>query len=467
MRRFRRSGPVTVMSEKQLKFGPILLAPGIKRSDAFGYLFITMVLGCLQAFMAIIQPYVFTEQMHIPASQQGHLVGNLAATQQAALLVFVAIFGSLSDRFGRRLFLMLALVGMVAGMLLYPLATIVIHLFVIRFLFGIGSTAYTAGAPAMRFDITDNNSRGRILSLSQILHLVGNFLLVSWLGTRLPAYLAHNRGLSNLQAGRYTFYAIALIGAISLIVGFIYLRRDRPVRAERVSVVAIAKGMATSLRAVLAHAKIDPRFRLVLMASVVLRAEVTVLTSFLALWIINAGRAQGLTSPEALKNYGTVAMIVTTAELVFSFIAGFVADRVNRLKMLIASIICVAIAFSMVLLVHDVTGWLVIAVVLVINCAEAAQSASSQALIGEVTPAHLRGSSYGIIAWIGTVSVIAITLICGYLVDLTQLGYRAPFLFMSALSVLFLLFAFIFLRTKSSAPALGVIDASAPSRSNV
>jgi MFS family permease len=448
------------MSDKQIKLGPILLAPGIRRSHAISYLYMSMVLGSLQGFMAIIQPYVFTEQLHIPKGEQGHLVGNLVATQQAALLIFVTLFGALSDRYGRRVFLLTALVIMVTGMLLYPFATMVAQLFLIRFLFGIGSTCYTASAPAMRFDITDNNSRGRIVSASQILHQVGSILLVGWLGTRLPEFLARTQGLSNAEAGHYTFYAVSLIGVISFVVGYIYLRRDRPAHVERKSLPATLKVTVSSLGSVLAYAKINPRFRLVLMSSVVLRAEVTVLASFLSLWVINAGQAQGLSSPDALKNYGTLAMIVATAEVACSVVAGFVADYVDRLKMLIVSIICVAIAFALVIFVEDVTSWALVAVVLGIYFAEAFQAAASQALIGQETPAHLRGSSYGIIAWIGTVSVLAITLICGYLVDLTPLGYRAPFLFMSGLSVVFLIFAFFFLRAKPELPEISAVDAS-------
>lgn len=445
-------GRVKYMAEKQEKFAGILLAPGIKRSEAFGYLFISTVLGCMQAFMAIIQPYVFTEQLGIPVGEQGRLVGNLAATQQAAVLIFVVIFGALSDRFGRRIFLLMAISGMTIAMLAYPAATLVIHLFVIRFFFGMASTCNTAGAPAMRFDITDNNSRGKILSMTLILHHIANTVLVSWMGTRLPEYLATSHGLSAKQAGHYTFFVIAGIGAVGFLGAYLFLRRDGQKKtAEKVPLSTTVKGAARAMREVFAYARTNPRFRLVLMASMVLRAEVTILMSFLSLWVINAGRAQGLTSPEALKNYGTVAIIVTVADTVFSFIAGFVADRVDRLRMLLWSIAGVALSFAMVLFVNDVTGWLLIAVVVLINLAEACQSTSSQALIGQETPAHLRGSSYGMIAWIGTVSVIGISLLCGYLVDWSSLGYRAPFLLMSGLAVTFLILAFLFLREKPDA----------------
>lgn len=445
------------MSDNQVKFGPILLAPGVKRSECAAYLYASTMLGVLQGFMSIIQPYVFTEQLGIPTSQQGSLVGNLAATQQAAVLIFVILFGALADRFGRRVFVLAAIGGMTTAMLVYPMAAFVIHLFVIRFFFGMASACNTAGAPAMRFDLTDNNSRGKILGLTMILHHIANVALVNWMGTRLPEYLATTQGLSAREAGYYTFLVIGLIGSVSMVVGYIFLRRDKPKSTERVDMMGIFKDSAKGLREVLAHAKVNPRFRLVLMASAVMRVEVTVITSFLALWVINAGRDQGLTSPEALRNYGTVAMFVAAADMCFTVLASWVADHVNRLKMLFISIGAVAIAMSMVLLVDDVTSWTLIAIVIIINLAESCQSVSSQALIGQETPAHLRGSSYGMIAWFGTVSVIIITLVCGYLVDLTPLGYRAPFLFMSVLASLFLVMAWIYLREKpAKVPAAAV-----------
>jgi predicted MFS family arabinose efflux permease len=303
----------------------------------------------------------------------------------------------------------------------------------------------------MRFDITDNNSRGKILSVTLVFHHVANMVLVSWLGTRLPTYFATTHGLSNSQAGTYTFFVIGFIGVVGLTVGYFFLRQDGPPSdVVRMSLATTIRKSIAALKEVLAYARTNPSFRLVLFASIVLRAEITVIMTFMSLWVINAGREQGLTTPEALKNFGTIAIIATTTDIAFSFLAGYLADRVDRLRMLIFSIAGVAVTFSMVLLVTDVTGWLLIMIVVLINLAESCQSTSSQALIGQETPSHLRGSSYGMIAWVGTVSVVAITFISGYLVDLSSLGYRSPFLFMAGIAASFLILAFTFLRKKQS-----------------
>lgn len=422
----------------QHKLGPILLAPGVKPREALFYIIVSSVLSCLGGFMAIIQPYVFTEQLHIVANEQGRLTGNLSAIQQAAVLIFVTLFGALSDRFGRRLFLILAVVGMTASILAYPLATAVVHLYLLRFLFGMASTCNTAGGPPMRMDLTDNNSRGRFLSFSLVSHAIFTTILISYLGTRMPDWLEQH-GATAADAGRYTFWLVGVLGLIGLMLAFFGLRRDRPKHIERMPIGQQFVRVGRSMREVLDYAGVNKRFRIILLASAVLRADGAVLGTFLALWVINAGRAEGLETTQALKAFGTLAVIMSATDLIFGVIAGFITDRVNRMKMLIWAVAATAVAFSTTIFVDSVTGTTIIVVVILINLAEAFQISASQALIGEETPPHLRGSAYGMFAWIGTVSVIVISLVCGQLFD--KVGYKAPFLLMAGLGLVFVVLA--------------------------
>jgi MFS family permease len=410
---------------------------------------VASLLYCLTQFMAIIQPYVFTELLHIPAGEQGRLAGNLAATQQIAVLIFVTLFGALADRFGRRLFLILAIVGMTLSMLAYPLATVVIQLYVIRFIFGMASTCNTAGGPTMRMDLTDNNSRGRFLSLMLVAQALATTLIVSYLGTRLPSWLV-NRGVPAGDAGRYTFWLVGGLGAMVLAAALIGLRRDRPKTVARLSVGSQFAAVGRSMREVLAYAKVNPRFRALLIASAVLRADGAVITSFMSLWVVSAGREEGLTTPEAMRAFTTIAVVMSITDLVFGIVAGFVSDRVNRMKMLIWSVGMTAVAFSTTLFVDRVTGMAIVVVAILINLAEAFQISASQALIGEETPAHMRGSAYGMFAWIGTISVVIISFVCGYLFD--KLGYKSPFLLMGLLGAAFVLITLAMLRSDAARP---------------
>lgn len=425
----------------QRKLGTILLAPGITPRQAMAYIVVSSVLTCLSGFMAIIQPYVFTEQLHILTSEQGRLTGNLSAVQQGALLVFVSLFGALSDRFGRRLFMVLAVVGMTLAILAYPLATAVIHLYLLRFLFGTASTCHTAGSPPMRMDLLDNGSRGRFLALVLVSHAVFNFL-ISYGVTRLPAWL-QQQGVTAADAGRSTFVLAGVLGLIGLVVALLGLPRDRPKDIERISTSEQVLRVGRSMREVIAYARINKRFGIVLLASAVLRADVAVIGTFIALWVVSAGRGEGLETAQALKAFGTLAMIMSATDLIFGVVAGFVADRVNRMKMLIWAVAATAVAFSTTTFVHSVTGLTIIGVVILINLAEAFQVAASQALIGEETPPHLRGSAYGMFALIGTVSVMGISLLAGQLFD--KVGYKAPFLLMAGLGAAFVVISLILL----------------------
>lgn len=425
------------------RIGPIRLSPGVTVPAALRYFGVASILACLGSFMAVIQPYVFTEQLHIPAAVQGRLAGNLAGVQQMAGLIFIVLLGALTDRLGRKVFLVTAMVGMTAAILLYPLATAVLPLFLFRFLFGFGSACNTAGGPPMRLGLTDNRSRGRFLSLSLVFQAAFALVFVSFLGTRMPAWLV-SRGAAPVWAGRYTIWLVGILGLFGILLAVFGLRRDRPAASPRGgdlvrSALGHVRGTGRNLFDVLRYARRNPRFGLLLFASAVVRADSLVLTSFLALWMVNAGRGEGLTTAAAMKGFGGVAVLLSVTDVVFGAAAGFLTDRVDRMRMLISAVALTAVAFALTVTVPSVRGPTIFFVIAFINLGEALQLSASQALIGEETPDELRGSAYGVFAWTGMISVVVISFVCGYLFDL--FGYKTPFYLMSGLSFGFLLFA--------------------------
>jgi MFS family permease len=91
-----------------------------------------------------------------------------------------------------------------------------------------------------------------------------------------------------------------------------------------------------------------------------------------------------------------------------------------------------------------VFGWGMIAVVVLVGLAEGAQSISSQSLIAQEAPAHLRGSSMGVFAFLGTASLMIVNLVGGKLFD--KAGYASPMIMESVLHFAVLVAALILLR---------------------
>ena len=424
----------------QVKLGPIKLAPGVTRLNAIFYLFAHAMLLCLLSFIGMVQPYLLTEILHVDRAEQGTITGSLVSVQVITSLVLVLPFGAFADRFGRKIFMISAASFMTVALFLYPLVGALIYLYLLRFVFGLGAVSFTASAQALRMDLPDNDSRGRFNVAISLVAVGVSALFVGFLGARMPGWLIE-RGLSAAEAGRYTFWLAAALGATALVAILIGFRQDRPPAGEKQSLAEHCHYVLRSLREVFAYARINPRYRLRLLVAPILQCDSMILASFLSLWIITAGHDQGLSSAQAMLIVGTLAWVMNAGDLSSSIIAGFIADKVDRLKMLVFCIALSALAFSAPVWVTDVTGYLLVAVVLCMALAEGASTTTASALVGEVTPAHLRGITASFASWIGKISSMLVALISGLLFD--RIGYAAPFLLLSGMGVAWLLTVFI------------------------
>jgi MFS family permease len=117
---------------------------------------------------------------------QGAGIAWVAAGYYATELLLAPVFGALSDRYGRKVFLVLApLLGAVA-LVLFPLASSVTVLFAIRVLEGVSAGAAIPATLGYLSDLTDGSKyRSRIMGLFEVMTLVGVAIGGTVLGPRV------------------------------------------------------------------------------------------------------------------------------------------------------------------------------------------------------------------------------------------------------------------------------------------
>lgn len=417
------------------RIGPIRLSPGVTAREVFIFLFVTGIAVVFVAFMGLMQPFILTEILHVPTKMQGRLSGELMTVQQLVMLVFVGFAGALADRIGRKAMLIFALIGFSLCAVAYPLVSSVFALFLVRVCYGFASTGHTAGGPTKFFDYPVNASRGKFMALVMVFYALLQITLVGAIGSRLPGWL-HASGLSVADAGTRAMWIAAAVALAAALIAYVFLMRDVPPREARVANAPRGyRAMFRGFAEVIGYARTNRRFGMLLVTSFVTRTDVSVLQSFMALWITIQGSKQGLTTLAAVKVAGAVAAIIATMGLIVPPILGFLLDRLSRLAIYLIAVGMVGVVFLCAPLVTDVTGWGIYILAVCIGLAESAQTISQQALFGQEAPAHLRGTAYGLLAFFGTLSVVVTAFLAGYLFD--ELGPTAPFLFTGGLHIVF------------------------------
>ena len=145
------------------RVGPVYLAPGITRINFWAYMYASFITIGILAGMNFLQPYVLTETLNIPISEQGTVSGNLGTWQEIIILILINPFGWLSDRIGRRPVMVFGIVVCGLGYGMYPFAETVGELTAYRLFFAVGAAALAAIIAVVANDYPQEKSRGKLI----------------------------------------------------------------------------------------------------------------------------------------------------------------------------------------------------------------------------------------------------------------------------------------------------------------
>ncbi len=418
---------------KAQRIGPVRLAPGVSASEVLIFLLIVALTGSVVSFVALMQPFILTELAHIPDAQQGRVAGGLTTLQQIVIMACVGLTGALGDRVGRRLLLICTLIGFALCLVGFSMVGGLAGLVIVRMVYGFASSLHTASVPPKFVEYPDEGSRGKFMALTMIMLNISGMVLVGYVAARLPAWY-QAAGFTEIVSGKVALWTAATLAVVLAICARIFMQPDR--RAPVASATTGKKKRFAGYAEVLAHAKTNPNFGLLLLTSFVIRTDGAVITSFLALWVVIDAKSHGIGMIEALKIVGVLTAIHSACSITVPLILGPILDRVNRAVVYAASVGIVGVALMLTGFVTDVTSPLLYVVMIFVGIGEAAQTLSQQALFGQEAPPHLRGTAYGMLAVLGTISVIIVSMVGGQLFD--TLGPAAPFMLSGGLHIVVL-----------------------------
>lgn len=419
------------------KFGPIHMMPAITVRNMVVYYISTVTALMMFTFLPQVQPFILTEILAIPESEQGVISGNLALFAEIIILFTIGLWGMISDKLGRKFVTAVGFLIMGVALFLYPSVTTISQLYLFRAVFALGSSSVTTMMATVIADYVINDDRGKAAGLQGVGNGIGAIITV-FIALQLPRIFMDG-GATALVATRRTFWLVASVALISAVL-MVYGLQSRTQRQKEQKKTIWEIG-----REGIAAAK-DPGVAIAYMAAFVSRGDLAIVGTFFSLWIVTYGTAEaGLTAADALARSGIIIGISQTVSLLTAPIFGIMADRMNRVTAVIIAVSLSAIGYGSTIFVDDPTGGLIFLCAVLIGLGEISGVIASGVLIAQQAPSEIRGSVIGVFSLCGAVGIMVATGVGGQLFDSWR--PQGPFVLFSIFSVIVVIVAFL-LRNK-------------------
>ncbi len=431
--------------------GYILLKPGLSRMNGATILFASITGIPFLVVINFIQPYILTAMLDIPTEQHGSVSGYLAIVHEIIMIVLTGPAGALADRIGRRRVTTVGFILAAAGLMVYPWASTITGLALIRCLYAVGAAGLVSGISVFLADYPQEKSRGKLIAMAGVLNGLG-ILLLTAIGGNLPKWLVA-AGYDQVPAGRIAMAVIGIIGLVSSIIIYIGFKGG-----DRGAHEASTQPMLELLKQGFGAAR-NPRIAVSYASAFAARGDVVVIGTYVSLWGTQAGIAEGMLEENALARATIIFATIQTAALIASPVIGIMNDRINRVTALIIGMGLAALGYITFGLQTTPLGPSAMAVAVILGIGQISAILAGTTLVGQEADPKITGATIGVWSFCGAVGTMIGSLLGGLLFDWWRPG--APFLLMGGLNLVVVVAA-IYVRIRyPQKEALNILDTSA------
>ncbi len=418
------------MNATHHKLGPIHLVSGVTTANALVFLYAAFIGITLNTFVNFIQPYVLTEQLGIPESEQGRISGDLVFYAEIMLLAACGVAGIAADRFGRRAVFTIGFLLLAVGFSLYGFIDGFSQLLLLRLFFACGVACINVMVTTVQADYPVEESRGKLVGITGFMIGVGAMFLVFVLAP-LPSFFAQD--YDALWAGRWTMLTVACIALVSAMV---CARGLSPLAtpAEGTQHQSWREAISDSIAA----ARENARIGLAYACAFVARGDLIVVGVFFSLWITQEGIAAGMSSADALKRAGLLFGLIQGSALLWAPVAGILNDRLERVTATAAGLALAAIGYGSMIVVGNPLEGLIYPCAVLLGIGQMSVMLASQTLIGQEAPSDRRGAVMGMFSICGALGIMFVTKAGGWVFDMWKPG---PFAIVAVLNIVLCLVA--------------------------
>ncbi len=397
------------MKPKIPKFGGMEVPPELTKMNFFFLFFCTFIMGMFMSLPAIIQPAFLSDVIKIDPAFTGSINGLLQNMSQIATLMFVAAIGALSDKTGRRI---LAFIGFLLLVVSYycfgisngiaealnvpsglaaticstvsfmpdraaefaPFAPGLLITYIMRFIVGIGLILGYPQFITMVADYTHEKDRGKGMAANGMAMGFASILVFGIFGA-----IVKKMGVSaGVNAG-------AILAATGAVFTWFFLKDRMPKKTKE----------KTGLKEAIPVVKKSISLKASYMCSLITRADIIVLATFLVSWGVKVAGDFDLTSTEATMK-SMFPMIAMGVFSLFAFpIIGILLDKWGRVPTLLLSLICAAAGMLLISVSPSPFSPVLYLAVLLAGIGMAGSIAGANTLATDASPKNMIGSILG------------------------------------------------------------------------
>ena len=419
------------------KFAGIEIPPDLTKGNFFFLYFNTLLMGMTMAVPAIIQPAFLTDIVKINQEFTGSINGLLQNMSQIATLLFVALFGVLSDKVGRKIlaflgFIVLALFyylmsqsnGIAAGLnipagLASPICAVLsffpsraaefdafspglLMTYITRFIIGVGLILAYPQFITMVADYTYEKDRGKGMAMNGIAMGIASLVVF---GAFAP--IQKKAGVLNLM---YIISLVALVGAVTT---WVFLKDHMPeVKQKKAGLKELIPIVTKSLPLKASY-----------LCSLVTRADIVVLSTFLVSWGVKYGKQINIPSNVATMK-ASIPMIVMGLFSLLAFpVIGILIDKWGRVQTIILALFAAGIGMLVLAVCPNPFSGLVYLGVVLCAFGMAGSIAGANTLAADSSPPGMVGAILGGVNTMQPIGLLFFLGLGGYLFDALGAGW--------------------------------------------
>ncbi len=347
---------------KAPKFAGITILSGLSKTNYFFMFFNTFLMGMFLSVTAVLQPAFMKDIIKIDQEFAGTIISFLQNMSQIATLLFVALIGALSDKTGRKIMVLASFIVLFISYYLFKISN--------QIAIGLGispeiaaticawlsfapdkAAAFTSFAPGLlvsyvaRFLV----GVGLILGFPQLITMVGDYtrdkdrgkgMAMNGMASGFAALVVFGLFGAIMKKGGVLagFDACMLLAVIGAVLTAVFMKDRMPEQAAE----------KQGLKDVIPLVKESMALKAAYLTTLVTRADIVVLATYLVAWGVMAGPAAGYDSGKATLMATIPMMIMGVISLVAFPVVGVMLEKKGRMATIIFSVICAGVSMLLV-----------------------------------------------------------------------------------------------------------------------